>query len=97
MKANVLRGKILEFLRHIYPEGADERTVVGVFYEYYEYDAILQALSYMADKGYLSKTEVPHPFRGGERVRIYKAAPAGIDLVDGTITDPAVSVLPEGK
>jgi hypothetical protein len=28
-----------------------------VFYEYYEYDTILQALAYMADKGYLARSK----------------------------------------
>lgn len=97
MKPLILRGKILEFLRDLYPEGADERTIVGVFYEYHDYGAILESLAYLSDKGYADRKEVPHPYKGSERIRIYKIAPAGIDLLDGTTKDPAVTVLPEGK
>lgn len=97
MKQNVLRGKILEFLQHIYPEGADERTIIGVFYEYHHYDAIIDALAYMSDKGYVAMKEVPHPYKKLETIKIYKATPAGIDLMDGTTSDPAVTVLPEGQ
>jgi hypothetical protein len=97
MKPLILRGKILEFLRDLYPEGADERTIVGVFYEYHDYGDILEAAAYLADKGYARMTEVPHPYKPAERIRLYKVLPAGIDLLDGTTADPAVTILPEGK
>jgi hypothetical protein len=97
MKPLILRGKILEFLRNLYPEGADERTIVGILYEYHDYDDIIESLSYLADKGYAARTEVPHLYKPAERIRIYKIAPAGIDLLDGTILDPAVTIIPEGK
>jgi hypothetical protein len=97
MKPLILRGKLLEFLRDLYPEGADERTIVGVFYEYHEYDDIIASLSYLADKGYAECKEVPHPYKSAERIRIYKIAPPGIDLMDGTTVDPAVTIVPEGK
>lgn len=96
MKPNVLRGKILEFLRDLYPNGADERTIVGVFYPYHQYDEIIEAVSYLADKEYSRMQEVPHPYKKAEKIRIYKIDHSGIDLLDGTTSDPAVTVLPEG-
>jgi len=95
MKPLILRGKILEFLRDIYPEGADERTIIGVFYEYHHYDDIKEAAAYLADKGYAKLTDVPHPYKTKERIRIYRVTPAGIDLLDGTTSDPAVVLAPE--
>jgi hypothetical protein len=97
MKPLILRGKLLEFLRDLYPEGADERTIVGIFYEYHNYDDIVESLSYLADKGYAERKEVPHPYKAVERIRLYKILPAGIDLMDGTTIDPAVTILPAGK
>jgi hypothetical protein len=97
VKPLILRGKLLEFLKHLYPEGADERTIVGVFYEYHTYDDIVESLAYLSDKGYVNRTEVPHPYKSAERIRVYKIAPAGIDLMDGTSVDPAVTIVPEGK
>lgn len=97
MKPLILRGKLLEFLRDLYPEGADERTIVGVFYEYHDYDDIIQSLAYLADKGYAERKDVSHPYKSAERIRIYKIAPQGIDLMDGTTSDPAVTIVPEGK
>ncbi len=97
MKPIMLRGKILEFLRDVYPEGADERTIVGIFYEYHDYDDIVGSVSYLADKGYAKLTEVPHPYKSAEKIRLYKIAPAGIDLIDGTTVDPAVTIIPEGR
>jgi len=95
MKSNILRGKILEFLEHIYPDGADERTIVGVFYQYYQYGDIQDALNYITDKGYVSMKEVPHLYEKQKMDRIYKATPSGIDLMDGTSQDPAVTVSPK--
>lgn len=97
MKPLILRGKLLEFLRDLYPEGADEKTIVGIFYEYHTYDDIIESLSYLADKGYAERKEVPHPYKSVERIRLYKISPAGIDLMDGTTIDPAVTIIPAGK
>jgi len=94
MKPVIIRGKILEFLRDLYPNGADERTIVGVFYAYHDYDDIIDAVSYLADKGYAKLSEVPHPYKKVEKIRLYKIDPRGIDLLDGTISDPAVTVIP---
>lgn len=95
MKNTTLRGKILEFLKHIYPEGVDERTIMQTFYDYHRSTAIEQSLAYLADKELLILKELPHPYKAGERVRLYKIAPAGIDLLDGTTVDPGIPVLPE--
>jgi hypothetical protein len=94
-KPIILRGKILEFLKFLYPEGADGRTVTATYYEYYRTEDIVQALLYLTDKGYLSKKELPHPCRRAEKIAIYRITPVGIDLYDGTITDPGVSVIPD--
>ena len=95
MKHNTLRGKILEFLKNIYPEGVDERTIIGIFYDYHRSTAIEQSLAYLADKELLTVKDLPHPYKPGERVRLYKIAPAGIDLLDGTTVDPGISVIPQ--
>lgn len=94
MKPTILRGKILEFLRDLYPNGADERTIVGVFYEYHDYDDIVESANYLAAKGYALLQEVPHPYKKIDKIRMFKIAPPGIDLLDGTTTDPAVTVIP---
>ena len=97
MKPNILRGKILNFLREIYPEGADERTIVSIFFEYHKLDHIIDALVYLSDKGYSVRKETPHPYREQEKIRIYKIAPSGIDLVEGNIdNDPGITIIREG-
>ena len=95
MKQNMIRGKIIEFLHHIYPEGADQRSLVSCFYEYHKYDDIVQALEYLADKGYISRKEFPHPYKKNERVSLYKLTANGMDLYEGTIVDPAVPIIAE--
>ena len=95
MKPTVLRGERLKFLRTIYPESTDERTVVGILYQYHGYEPIVESLAYLADKGYVTLREVPHPYRQGERIRLFKVAPDGIDLIDGTTTDDAVIIIPD--
>lgn len=94
MKDTILRGKILEFLKKLYPEGADDRTVVGVFFEYHKVESIFQCLEYLSDKGYVSRITVPHPYKKLDVISVYKIAPAGIDLLEGTSSDPAVLIVP---
>ncbi len=96
MKNNILRGKILEFLDHLYPDGADGQTIISVFYQYHDYNAIIDALNYIVDKGYVSKKEIPHLYKKLKTECIYKATPSGIDLMDGTTNDPAVTIPPQG-
>jgi hypothetical protein len=95
-KPTILRGKILEFLRDLYPNGADERTIVGIFYPYHKYEEIVEAANYLAAKEYATLKEVAHPYRRLEKIRLFTIDHAGIDLLDGTIMDPAVTVIPEG-
>lgn len=95
MRDNNIRGKILEFLKYIYPEGADERSVVSVFYEYHRHQDILHALEYLTDKGYAFRKELTHPYKKQEKVRMYKISPQGIDLLDGIVSDPGITVAPE--
>lgn len=94
-RPNNLRGKILEFLKHLYPEGADERSVVSIYYEYHRHADILGSLEYLTDKEYISRKEIPHQYKPGEKIKLYKISPKGIDLLEGLIEDPAILVCPE--
>jgi hypothetical protein len=95
MRDNSIRGKILEFLKDIYPEGADERTIVSVFYDYHRVDDINKALEYLADKNYIIRKEIPHPYKKNEFLKLYRITPSGIDLMDGLVKDTGVAVVPE--
>jgi hypothetical protein len=95
MRDNAVRGKILDFLKHVYPEGADDRFILSIFYQYHRAEALEQALEYLFDKTYITRKEVPHPYHKGELIKVYKIAPAGIDLLDGLTQDPGVSIYPE--
>lgn len=92
VRDTTLRGAILQFLRDIYPEGAERRTVVAVFYQYHAYAAIETALEYLVDKEYASRKDVPHPYRAGDTISIYRITAKGIDLLDGLLSDPAILV-----
>jgi hypothetical protein len=94
-KNNGLRGTLLEWLNKLYPDGADLRLLVGTLYQYHKPDDIKVSLEYLADKGYISKKELPHPYKAGELIVIYKITPAGIDLMDGTTSDPGIA-MPRG-
>jgi len=96
VKDTPLRGAILQFLKDIYPEGAERRTILSVFYQYHRYEAIERSLEYLVDKGYVTKKDVPHPYRSQESISIYRIGPEGIDLLDGLVQDPAVLV-PRGE
>lgn len=91
----LLRGEILKFLKYTYPDRVDERVIVGSLYVYHDYDDIVESLSYLVDKGYAERKEVPHPYKPVEKIRMYKISTTGIDLIDGTHDDPAVLVVPE--
>jgi hypothetical protein len=95
VKDNVLRGKILMFLRDLFPQGTDRLTVVGIYYEYYRSAVIVDALEYLVSKGYVNKREVPHPARKLETLATYTINAVGIDLCDGTTKDPGVTIVPE--
>jgi hypothetical protein len=98
MKTNILRGKILAFLRDMYPEGADERSIVSIFYQYHKSVDIIDSLAYLSDKGYVQKKDLPHPYRKLESIKMFKISPTGIDLVEGNIPlDPGIEVLQEDR
>lgn len=97
IKHNILRGKILEFLRDLFPQGTDRITVIGIYYEYYRREDIVDALEYLVSKGCVDKREVPHPARKLEKLATYTINAFGIDLCDGTSTDPGISIIPEGE
>jgi DNA-binding PadR family transcriptional regulator len=92
IKETPLRGAILQFLKDIYPEGAERRTILSIFYQYYRYEAIERSLEYLVDKEYVTRKDVPHPYRSIDTISIYRIGPKGIDLLDGLAQDPAVLV-----
>ena len=59
MKDSVLRGKILELLKHLYPEGAEKKDIITVLFQYHRTDDIASSLEYLADKEYIKKHEQP--------------------------------------
>jgi hypothetical protein len=96
MKDNVLRGKLLELLRKVYPEGVDQKTVNTILFQYHKIDDISASLEYLVDKGYAVKKEHPHPFLKQEKLLWYKLSPNGIDLLDGNIKDDPGILIPRG-
>lgn len=96
MKDNILRGKILDLLKKVYPDGVERQTLVTILFQYHKTSDIATSLEYLADKGYILKKEHSHPFMEQELVQWYKLAPAGVDLVEGNIgADPGV-LIPRG-
>ncbi len=93
MRQNELRGKLIGFFAHIYPQKAERVAVISVFYEYHSADEIDRALAYMADKGYLLAEEHPHPYKKLENVMLYKISPTGIDLKEGLMKDPGITIV----
>ena len=96
MKDNILRGKLLDMLKKMHPEGADQKTIISIFYQYHKLPDINSALEYLVDKDYTIKKEFPHPYIKQETIRWYKIAPKGIDLHDGNIpADPGILIQKE--
>ncbi len=91
MRQNQLRGKILAFLKYLYPDRIDEDGIVSVYYQYYKYDNIKQAIEYLIDKKYISRKKTVHPYKTGRFIKLYKIMPAGIDILEGTATDNGIS------
>lgn len=87
-----LRGQILMFLYGIYPCETSQESVLETYYDYWEYDDIIQALEYLCGKGYVQKREIASPLGGFERIRKYMITPQGIDLYDQTTEDNGVYV-----
>jgi len=92
IKDNVLRGKILDFLRYMFPQGTERSAVVSIFYEYFQSKSIVDALEYLVLKDYVTKREFPHPYRKTETLCTYTLNARGVDLHDGAITDVGVTV-----
>ena len=95
IRDNVLRGKILGFLRNLFPQGTDRITVIGIYYEYYRREDIIDALEYLVSKNLVDKREVPHPARKLEKLATYTINAAGIDLCDGTTSDAGITIVAE--
>ena len=92
MKQNILRGKILDLLKKVYPDGVDEITMISILYQYHKTEDIQASLEYVVDKDYVEKKQMPHPFIEQNQVRWYKLKPKGVDLLEGNI-DPDPGVL----
>ena len=92
MKDTIVRGKILDLLKEVYPDGVDELTIISILYQYHKTEDIFASLEYVVDKGYVEKKQQPHPFKEREYVRWYKLKPNGIDLLEGNI-DPDPGIL----
>jgi hypothetical protein len=93
MKDNILRGKILDLLKKVYPDGVEYQTLITILFQYHKTDDIAASLEYLADKEYVLKKEHPHPFMEQELVRWYKLTPRGMDLLEGNIgADPGILV-----
>ena len=93
MRQNETRGVVLSFLYYIYPRSAIERTIVGALFEYHRVEDLQKACEYLSDKGYIQREVKPHPYIEQKHVALYKISPSGIDLKDGLVTDPGVTIL----
>jgi predicted transcriptional regulator len=92
-KDNILRGKILDILRKIYPDGVDHKTMVSILFQYHKTEEISSSLEYLVDKEYVLKKEHPHSFLTQETIKWYKLTPKGIDLLEGNVNpDPGILI-----
>ena len=93
MKDNILRGKILDLLRRVYPDGIDYNTILSALFAYHKADDITASLEYLTDKEYIEKKEKPHLLIKQEVFKWYKLRPKGIDLIEGNIAvDPGILI-----
>jgi hypothetical protein len=69
MKHTIVRGKILDLLKKVYPNGVDEITVISILYQYHKTEEIHASLEYLSDKDYIEKKQQSHPFLEREYVR----------------------------
>jgi hypothetical protein len=95
IRDNITRGKVLQFLRNIFPQGTDVMTVVAVLYDWHPPKDVLDALEYLTSKGYITKREVPHPARKLAKLTTYTINAHGIDLCDGTTSDAGITIIAE--
>lgn len=86
----VLRGNLLGFLNNIYPDGATELTIIGVFYEYHRDKDIRRELQFLSDKKYLSLENINNPIKRGSKEKYFKITPPGIEILEGTIKDESI-------
>jgi len=93
MKENILRGKLLDLFRKVYPEGIDQKTIISILFQYHKIGDIQTSLEYLVGKEYALKKEHPHPYIKQEKILWYKLTPKGIDLLDGNIeNDPGILI-----
>jgi len=93
MKENILRGKLLDLLRKVYPDGIDKKTIISILFQYHKVDNILSSLEYLTDKKYVLMNESPDPVVKQEKFNWYKLTPHGIDLLEGNIdADPGILI-----
>jgi len=92
MKDNILRGKILDLLKRIYPEGIEQKTFFSILFQYHKPDEIRASLEYLVDTEFISLKEHPHPAFNEEKIKWYKLSPKGLNLIDGNI-DPDPGIL----
>ena len=93
MKDNILRGKLLDLLRKVYPDGIEKTSIISILFQYHKTDDISASLEYLVDKEYAVKKEYPHPFVVQEMIHWYKLSPRGIDLLEGNIQeDPGILI-----
>ena len=93
MKDNILRGKILDLLKRVYPDGIEQKTFFSILFQYHKPEDIRAALEYLIDTGFVLLNERPHPVFEQEKVQWYKLSPAGINLIDGNIKeDPGILI-----
>jgi hypothetical protein len=92
-KDNILRGKLLDLLRKIYPDGIDFITIMSILFQYHKTEDISASLEYLLDKEYILKKEHPHALISHETIKWYKLTPKGIDLLEGNINpDPGILI-----
>ena len=95
MKDNILRGKLLELLKRVYPDGIEKVTVISILFQYHKTDDISASLEYLVDKDYAIKKEFSHPVVAQEVIHWYKLSPKGIDLLEGNIPEDPGIIIPK--
>jgi len=87
MKDTILRGKILDLLKRVYPDGIEQKTFFSILFQYHKPEDIRASLEYLVDTDYISLKEQPHPVFEQEKVQWYKLSPKGVDLLEGNIAE----------
>ena len=97
MKDTILRGKLLELLRNVYPDGIEKSTIISILFQYHKAEDISASLEYLIDKGYAIRKEYPHPYVIQEVIHWYKLSPSGMDLLEGNISNDPGILIPISK